>query len=220
MWDWYTRDIRKIRKALPKRTWIIRYERVAHKLVECVRVWAPKQSSSSRNFYGGPVQRRFAFDCFRALPTPRKLVDAPEYTKDILNSVPRSGFLQFWTVSVTFNLDTPTSKADTSGPVNTRSRVGFFGRNGRQVGTLFVNEGWRKDHVPGKHEFILLCEGRDERAEDGQEDREAGWKYMVMLIDWHGKGQWAERVSVGSIKKRDLNQSLGQGPEWKEIVLG
>ncbi|KAF8972469.1 heterokaryon incompatibility protein-domain-containing protein [Flammula alnicola] len=223
IWSWYDPSVRKIRHALPKRTWIIWYERVAHNSVECVRVWAPKKPSSSTNFYGGPVQKRFAFDCSRTLPTPRKLVDAPEYTKDILNSAPRSGFLQFWTVSVTFNLDTPTSEADTRGSFNTRSRVGFFGRNGREVGTLFVNPSWHKDHVPGKHEFILLCEGRDQRlsqrAKRGQEDLEPGWKYMVMLIEWHGKGQWAERVSVGFIEKNDLNESLGQGPAWKEIIL-
>ncbi|KAF8972473.1 heterokaryon incompatibility protein-domain-containing protein [Flammula alnicola] len=219
MWSWYDPDVQKIRNALPKRTWIIWYERVAHNSVECVRVWAPKQPSSSTNFYGGPVQKRFAFDCSRTLPTPRKLVDAPEYTKDILNSAPRSGFLQFWTVSVTFNLDTPTSEANTSRTFNTRSRVGFFGRNGREVGTLFVNESWRKGHVPGKHEFILLCEGREKSVDRGQEDSE-DWKYMVMLIEWHGKGQWAERVSVGSIEKNDLNQSLvWQGPAWKEIIL-
>ncbi|KAF8972430.1 heterokaryon incompatibility protein-domain-containing protein [Flammula alnicola] len=193
---------------------------VAHGSTECVRVWNPTEqlsSSSLQNFYGGAMQTRFPFDCNRTLPTLRTLVGAPEYFKDILNSAPRSGFLQFWTVSVTFNLGTPTSIDNTCGPTNTRSRVGFFGRDGHEVGTLFVNESWLQGHVPGHHEFILLCEGRDQRAKHGKSDGEDGWKYMAMLIEWHE--EWAERVSVGSIEKHDLEQSLEPGPVWKEIIL-
>jgi len=40
---------------------------------------------------------------------------------------------------------------------------------------------------------------------------------MVMLIEWHG--EWAERVSAGSIEKHDLYEALGEGQVWKEIIL-
>jgi hypothetical protein len=99
-----------------------------------------------------------------------------------------------------------------------RSRVAIFGRSLHELGIVFVTESWRSAHVPGEHEFILLCEGRDERADSGKEDFEYGWKYMVMLIEWHG--ECAERVSVGSIEKHDLHEALGEGPIWKEIILG
>lgn len=41
---------------------------------------------------------------------------------------------------------------------------------------------------------------------------------MAMLIEWHD--EWAQRVSVGSIEKHDVGEGLGQGPVWKEILLG
>lgn len=223
VWDWYSRSIKKIRRALRNRTWIIWYQRVAHNSTECVRVWSPQKrtsSSSPRNFYGSHVINRFQLDTTRTDPTPRTLLNAPVYYKDVLNSNPRSGFLQFWTVSLRFRLDAPTSKEERRGPAIDIPRVGFYGRDGRELGVLMVNEGWCKAHVPGEHEFIILCEGRAERPQGGREDQEEGWKYMVMLIEWHSDGQWAERVSVGSIEKNDVNQGLGQGPEWKEIVLG
>jgi len=34
-----------------------------------------------------------------------------------------------------------------------------------------------------QRELILLCEGRDERAEGGRIDEEEGWRYMVVLLD-------------------------------------
>jgi len=121
-------------------------------------------------------------------------------------------------ISVMFWLDRPTSQADTNGPNNKHLRLGNFGRDGYEVGIVFVNNSWRNDRIPRTQEFILLCEGRDERAEIGKEDEEDGWRYKAMLIGWCG--EWAERVSVGSIKKQYLNQALGGGPTWKEIILG
>jgi hypothetical protein len=192
---------------------------MAHDSVECSLVWTHDKAfaSSPRNFYGGTIQYRFPFDCTKTGPTPRKLVNDPKYYSDTLNPSPRSGLLQFWTVSVTFRLDTPTSTAKDDGPENTRSRVAIFGRSLHELGIVFTTESWRSGHVPGEHKFILLCEGRDERAERGREDFEERWKYMVMLIEWHG--EWAERVAVGSIEMHDLHEALCEGLVWKEIIL-
>jgi hypothetical protein len=91
--------------------------------------------------------------------------------------------------------------------------------------------------VPAEREFILVCEGRDERAENGRhDDEEEGWRYMAMLVEWrdgeggvHARGSvggggrggmYAERVAVGSVGKGDVGEGLGGGPVWKEIVLG
>ena len=98
---------------------------------------------------------------------------------------------------------------------------GIFGRNGCKLGFIMVDPDWFAVNVPGCHEFIVLCEGRTERTENrGDEDKEPGWKYRVMLIDWRGGGQWAERVAIGAIEKEDLEKSLGTGPVWREIILG
>jgi hypothetical protein len=120
---------------------------------------------------------------------------------------------------VIFKVDQPTSNEDDErSPEDSRSRLGIFGRGGRELGVILVNPDWRENFVPKSYEFILLCEGRDVKAKRRKFDEEDGWKYKVMLIEWYG--EWAERVSIGSIEKRDLNQALEQGPVWKEIILG
>lgn len=222
IWDWYTRDMDSVRQALQKRTWIIWYQRKAHDSEESRLVWDHKRRSSKshqKNFYGGNTQQRFNLDCSQTSPTPRTLVGAPEYFLDSFNPSPGSGFLQFWTISATFRLDAPISQENDRGPRKLDSRFGIFGRSGKEIGHIYVNKNWRSGNILGEHEFILLCEGRDERVEHGKDpDNEEGWSYMIILLEWHG--QWAERVSVGSIKKDKLNEGLGDGPIWKEIILG
>ncbi|TFK31496.1 heterokaryon incompatibility protein-domain-containing protein [Crucibulum laeve] len=229
MWDWYTRRIDKIHGAQRTRTWIIWYHRLAHNSTKCVPILPPKKNkndkqsttrSQARNFYGGRVRDRFPFDCSKTLPSDRTLNGAPEYYKDTLNRMPGSGFLQFWTVSVMLSIKPATSAAKL-GPDNKCLRLGIFGRDSeRELGTLYLTLEWCAidGNVGGTHEFILLCEGREDRAENQRYDEEPGWKYMIMLIEWHG--DWAERISIGCIDRHDLNEALSDGPAWKEIILG
>uniref|UniRef100_A0A8H8CGM4 Uncharacterized protein n=1 Tax=Psilocybe cubensis TaxID=181762 RepID=A0A8H8CGM4_PSICU len=225
IWDWYSRSISRIRVAQRKRTWIIWYQRRAHNLEDCIRVWTPKAdvavtSRGPRNFYGGHVQNRFPFDCSRTEPTPRTLTGAPTYTPDAYNPNPGSGFLQFWTVSAMFKLDKAQSPPPKIKPKSGYTMLGIYGDSKRELGIIYLRPDWCKNNVPNVFEFIVICEARDERAKDGRMDNEPGWRYMVMLIEWHGEGQWAERVAVGWIKKRYLEKALGDGPVWKEIILG
>ncbi|PPQ68541.1 hypothetical protein CVT26_003350 [Gymnopilus dilepis] len=227
IWDWYERNLKHTRAALRKRTWIIWYQRTSHDSVECRRLWTPKADPNSpahtaRNFYGGHVQEdRFPFDCTQTTPTLRILTGAPTYIRDAYHPSPGSGFLQFSTVSAEFKVAEATSKDEESMPVNGYTRLGIFGRKDREVGIIFINPTWCKDNVPKVHEFILICEARDKRVEYGRSpDEERGWRYMVMLIEWHGNNQWAERIAVGWIKKQHLNRALNGGAMWKEIVLG
>ncbi|RYP63951.1 hypothetical protein DL769_006829 [Monosporascus sp. CRB-8-3] len=226
VWDWYDSSIRRIDKAIRKRTWIIWYHRRGHDSASCELVFKHDrgpQESSKRNFYGARVHRRFDLDCSQTEPTQRKLgiesTRPPTYSEDILSQDPGSGFLQFWTVSISLRLAEPTSTEDDVGPKHNRRRLGIFGRNGQELGTISVHSWWlEKIAIPQVREFILLCEGRDSRAEHGRIDDEEGWRYMVMLIEWHG--EYAERVAIGSIGKEDPKQALGDGIRWKEIVLG
>ncbi|KAK4233672.1 heterokaryon incompatibility protein-domain-containing protein [Achaetomium macrosporum] len=248
MWDWYNRSIARIRKAIRRRTWIIWYQRKGHDSTECKRLVRHHDVSDTagltfkpnRNFYGRKVPRRFGYlDCSRVEPTELALTDVnpPKYLDDILSNHPGSGFLQFWTVSLTLRLAEPTSPDTHRGPVHRRQRLGIFGRSGRELGTITVQPAWLEDNpVPQEREFILICEGRDERAENGRIDEEDGWRYMAMLIEWRDKNReksamgsvsyegkpsmYAERVAIGSVGKTDLKEALGEGPVWKEIVLG
>ncbi|KAI1369879.1 HET-domain-containing protein [Xylaria arbuscula] len=220
IWDWYSPKTRRIQKALKVRTWIIWYQRVAHDSTECRLVWDARleneNARGSRNFYGGKVQSRFPMNCSQTQPTKRKLAGAPIYYPDILSDAPGSGFLQFWTVSVQFRLDHPVSEADSR-----RNRgdtlLGIFGASGRELGTIQVASSWLRQSgsLPLTGEFILLCEARDERADGGKYDEEPGWKYKIMLLEWHD--DYAERVALGSINKGD---ELEGSPTWKEIILG
>ncbi|TFK33403.1 heterokaryon incompatibility protein-domain-containing protein [Crucibulum laeve] len=228
MWDWYTRRLDKIHGAQRTRTWIIWYHRLAHDSTKCIPILPPRKNKNDRqsktlsqatNFYGGRVRDRFPFDCSKTLPSDRTLDSAPEYYKDTLNPTPGSGFLQFWTVSVMLKIK-PAMSVAKPGPDNKLPRLGIFGRDSEhELGTLYLTSEWCAidGNVGGTHEFILLCEGREERAENHRYDEEPGWKYMVMLIEWHG--DWAERVSIGCIDRHELKQAIGDGPVWKEIIL-
>jgi len=161
---------------------------------------------------------------------------APRYVEDILSYNRGSGFLQFWTVSVMLRLAAPAGTGKDVGPKHHRHRLGITGRSGRELGTLEVQAEWWEMNSGGsqrqEREFIVLCEARDERAEGGRIDDEEGWRYKVMLIDWIATGarlatgsvgggeMYAERVAIGSIGKDELKESLGDGPTWKEFILG
>jgi hypothetical protein len=246
MWDWYNRSIQHIKKAIRKRTWIIWYQRDGHASTNCtllvrhINVGDSDGSTlkANKNFYGSRVRPRFDMDCSQKEPTKMVLNDLspPAYTEDILSNHKGSGFLQFWTASLTLQLAAPTSSEEDIGPAHKRRRLGIFGRSGLELGTVSVQLTWLENNpLPQEREFILLCEGRDKRAEDGRIDDEPGWRYMAMLIEWRGengtttamgsidyvgKPMYAERVAIGSIGKEDLKEALGDGPAWKEIILG
>jgi hypothetical protein len=148
MWDWYNRSIQRIKKAIRKRTWIIWYQRDRHDSTDCkllVRHANDKDKEGSgleanRNFYGSRVRRRFDMDCSQIEPTKIVLKDLspPTYVEDILSQHQGSGFLQFWTVSVTMRLAEPTNSEEDVGPPHRRRRLGIFGRSGHQLGTILV----------------------------------------------------------------------------------
>ncbi|KAF4611454.1 hypothetical protein D9613_003810 [Agrocybe pediades] len=228
--SWFSKDPAKVYKGLRAHTWIIWYHRRAHDSPECDIVWSDHSSTATtssfplkHNFYGGDIQHRFAMDCTQTVPTSRTLVGAPTYVADVLKT--GSGFLQFWTVSLRFRVAMPTSRYRRSifDTRLTQARVGIFGKDGRELGTLWVDQNWygKPGHVPGVHEFILLCEAKDTltKPQNATSNGVESWTYIVMLVENHDGG-WVERVAIGSISKGDVAQALEEGPVWKEIILG
>jgi hypothetical protein len=245
IWDWYNRDIGRISKAIGKRTWIIWYQRAGHDSANCKRLVRHRDGDNDskktqKNFYGISHKPRFnSLNCSRVKPTQRILRDLkpPQYTDDILGNHMGSGFLQFWTVSLILRLADPKSGEDQEGvALHKRHRLGIFGRNAQELGTVIVQPDWLESNpIPQEREFILVCEGRDVRAKGGRINHEEGWRYMAMLLAWVGKDgartpkgsidmtdmpMYAERVAIGSIGKQDLGKALEEGPIWKEIILG
>lgn len=243
MWDWYNRSIGRIGKAIRRRTWVIWYQRDGHDSTNCKRLARHQDSSDSvqkdsKNFYGSRIRNRFNIDCSRTKPTEilLKNLNPPIYVEDILSNHKGSGFLQFWTVSLTLRLNEPKSRDDEMGPMDSRYRLGIYGRSERELGIIRVRPSWIENNpLPQERELILICEGRDKRAENGQFDDEKGWRYMTMLLEWideegtrtaigsitsASRPMYAERVAIGWIRKKGLEDTLGDGPVWKEIILG
>ncbi|KAF4586566.1 hypothetical protein EYR38_010845 [Pleurotus pulmonarius] len=108
IWVWYERDMRAVRHAIRRRTWIIWYQRHSHDSTACSLVKKHTKADGHKeptNFYGAPVKPRFPFDCSQTRPSEKVLVgDLPVYIDDLLSEYPRSGFLQFWTVAANFEL--------------------------------------------------------------------------------------------------------------------
>jgi hypothetical protein len=244
MWDWYNRSIGRLSKAIRKRTWIIWYQRDNHDSATCTRLVRHQHGSiihqkESTNFYGSDIRKRFNLDSSQTKPSEIvwKDLKPPTYVDDILSNHKGSGFLQFWTVSLILQLNEPVSRDEERGPTDKRQRLGIYGRSERELGTIRVQPSWLQSNpIPQEREFILICEGRDNRAENGRDNDEKGWRYMAMLLEWVGekgvrsvtgsiesadkKHAYAERVAIGSIGRHDLIEALGDGPVWKEIILG
>ncbi|KAI1086130.1 HET-domain-containing protein [Rostrohypoxylon terebratum] len=231
VWSWYSRDMKAIRKALKRRTWIIWYHRHSHDSTESSLVYEPGRVGvgTSKNFYGGSVRKRFRLDCSQTEPTARTLTSAdpgtlrpPEYLFDTTSVRPCSGFLQFWTVSAIFEIaETRTPWTDKLGQSQPQGKVlGIFGKSEAELGLVAVPAAWlEKNPLPCRREFLLLCEARDVRAENKDRDTDDHeWRYRVMLLE--PKGQYYERVTIGSIGRGDEEDSFGEGPRWKEFILG
>ena len=113
IWDWYTRDMKMVRREICQRTWIIWHQRVGHTSNKCVPVTShgSGRNGDEERIFNGSLSRKHerfpGIDCSVTDPTPRTLTSAeslPLYTTDLISEFPGSGFLQFWTVSAVFEL--------------------------------------------------------------------------------------------------------------------
>ena len=99
------------------------------------------------------------------------------------------------------------------------------GKDGQAVGRIYVPQWWDElvnldSSGPQEYEFIVLCEARDQRAEDFRRtDDDEGWRYRVMLVESKCEGQYFERVAIGSVGRDDLGKAV-RPLQWKEFVLG
>lgn len=99
------------------------------------------------------------------------------------------------------------------------------GKDGQAVGRIYVPQWWEglvnfDSSGPHEYEFIVLCEARDQRAEDSRRtDDDEGWRYRVMLVESKCDGQYFERVAIGSVGRDDLGTAVGP-LQWKEFILG
>jgi hypothetical protein len=146
-----------------------------------------------------------------------------EYYFDVISTRPYSGYLQFWTVSAVLVVAETKTPWPEEGLPPAGKQLGIIGKSGDELGLIVVPTAWLKENAaPCKREFLLICEARDVRAAGGK-DMDADnheWRYRVMLVEPKARGEYYERVAIGSIGRGDEMDSFGDGPCWKEFILG
>ncbi|KAF2727345.1 hypothetical protein EJ04DRAFT_505854 [Polyplosphaeria fusca] len=143
-------------------------------------------------------------------------------------------YLQFWTVSVYFQIelnDAAVLRWKSFQPESTGDGLRLFllrDRFDEACGWVLLDEGWvekGKTSDIRNQEFILLSEGsspRDEGNNEEVEDETGGGiddrEFNTMMITWIDG--IAERAGVGRVRRTALANSCWRDMKWKEIVLG
>jgi hypothetical protein len=89
-------------------------------------------------------------------------------------------------------------------------------------GTIWLNTAWH--YSPDKaYEFLILSDATRKSVVKNEFlpiESESEWDaYHVMMIDWQGNGDVAERVAIGTVYREAINKAVEPGTEWKEIWL-
>ncbi|KAH7063775.1 heterokaryon incompatibility protein-domain-containing protein [Paraphoma chrysanthemicola] len=138
-----------------------------------------------------------------------------------------SRYLQFWTVSLRFEIELETTavlhytslEAENTG--NGLRRFILRDSNAQDNGWVLLDERWIELVVGreiGAHEFILLSEARPRSSSDSSDMKRVGHvqrEYHAMMITW--RDGIAERAGLGQVVPSV--QSMKE-MEWKEILLG
>ena len=191
-------------KFLKDYTWIVWYKRSVGGIISLV--WDPlaNESFPYKNFEYVGYRGRSPFYCpcplsfatTRTLPTDDITLESTARTYPIL---------QFWTLSVYFNIKITDS---------IKSGASIIDRFGHDCGALHLDglEETNFFNSAGPFEFIALSKAAGwDKLEDAPEH------YNVMILEW-SQGV-AERRGIGWIKQDSVTQSLPPGPAWKEIFL-
>ena len=195
-------------------TWIIWYKRDSSGLN---LVWDPSENKDfpmeDMSYPGYRLRRSFrsppgvSLDSRQTCPTQDVAVELLKKTGYPL--------LQFWTVSVHFQMeivDEMRGVADIVTPKEMEDKFGRIYLDGIGDSSIFTT----KDSF----EFILLSlRPSNWDLQLSAPDRLSSLLYYhVMLIEWNGPV--AERRGFGRLIKTALAHSLPPGPQWKEIILG
>jgi len=197
-----------INEFLKNNTWIVWYKRSVGGITSLV--WDPLANDSfpyqDLEYVGYRGRSPFHCPCPLSFPTTRTLPTDDITLESTAWTYP---ILQFWTLSVYFNIKI----TDSIG-----SRASIIDRFGNDCGALHLDglEETTFFNSAGPFEIIALSKaagqatGRPE-LEDAPED------YNIMILEW-SQGV-AERRGIGWINQDSVTQSLPPGPAWKEIFL-
>ncbi|KAK3312603.1 heterokaryon incompatibility protein-domain-containing protein [Apodospora peruviana] len=194
---------------LEEYTWIVWYKRSPSGVLN--PVWDPSANESFPfgNWEYPGYRRRRPFQCPRGV----YLNSTRTYPTQDLASSSMQGtdypLLQFWTVSVHFNLEPGDDFTGYAYIVTAKgARVGTISLDGAEETTIFTTQ--------DRFEFILLSRVMEDSYI--MEPRREEDRYFVLLLEWNG--DVAERRGLGLLNISAVADSLPPGPRWKEILLG
>ncbi|MCJ1247930.1 hypothetical protein MMC30_005145 [Trapelia coarctata] len=89
-------------------------------------------------------------------------------------------------------------------------------------GTIWLSTRWHYT-LDKAYEFVILSDAMRTRVVKSKFlpiESESRWDtYHVMMINWLGNGDVAERVAMGAVYREAINKAVEPGTEWKEIWL-
>jgi len=203
-----------------KRTWIIWYKRSPSGVTNLV--WDPgaNDSFSSQDMTCLGYRNRSIFSDGR--PISKQLNTRrtrPTEEVSFSRTVPAYPVLQFWTLSVFYNIaDIDVFEATGYLTDLNNAKCGFASLDGFEETTFFESS--------GPFEVILLSELSSHRYSNklnspfnsSHPEVVGQWPYYnVLLLEW--QAGIAERRGFGIIFQRAIEYSLAPGPVWKEIFL-
>lgn len=205
---------------LLSKTWIIWYERSPSGILR--PVWTSEDADNLGDKYIGYGSARSEFnphDRFEIMGDASR-TEPTIYPQPTSQNLREYSLLQFWTVSVLLSLTRHQEQADW--------RADIFNRDGKQCGQINLHQPL-DETIVGVHEFLLLSESKYFAQPTGilpggslplPAKNDWGF-YWVMLIRRNPFDPMvAERRGIGQIAASALRKGLGEGPAWKEIVLG
>lgn len=89
-------------------------------------------------------------------------------------------------------------------------------------GTIWLSTMWHYG-LDKPYEFFILSDARRTSVVNNEFlpiQSESQWDaYHVMMINWLGNGDIAERVAMGAVYREAIDKAVEPGTEWKEIWL-
>ncbi|KAH8681658.1 hypothetical protein BX600DRAFT_447091, partial [Xylariales sp. PMI_506] len=190
---------------LDQATWIVWYKRSPNNVLSLV--WDPLANESfpthDREVTGYRTRRTFNRKYPLPFPTTRT---SPTEELEIGRELPSYPILQFWTISVFYNLRI-------TDPI--KGIGSLLDRNGSECGTVKL-DGLEETiffESGGPFEAIVLSEDSRPELLNAKDPTQ----YYVLLLEWD-EGL-AERRGIGTVDMKSITMGLPPGASWKEILL-
>lgn len=207
---------------LEKRTWIIWYKRSPSGITNLV--WDPDANeffpSRDMEYIGYRNRRPFA-DGRRLTGNRDTRRTMPTEDVSFSRTVPLYPILQFWTMSLFYNIsDIDVFMATGHLADSNNNKCGRVWLDGFEETTYFESQGPFEVILLSEsysHSFTRKLETHPQRSYNRVTGEGCWTYYYVLILEW--QGGIAERRGFGFLYQSAVGSSLAPGPVWKEIFL-